>query len=79
MNPRSPSGGSWGPRLNNATRYRFFGVLMGPSWGRLGAVLGPSWAVLGASRPPSRSQKSKKINVEIEPLFDTPWEGYILR
>ena len=51
------------------------GAVLEPPWGRLG----PSWAVLGASRSPSRSQISKKINVEIEPLFDTPWEGYIFR
>ena len=51
------------------------GAVLEPPWGRLG----PSWAVLGASRSPSRSQKSKKINVKIEPIFVTLWEGYIFR
>ena len=48
--------GSWGafgaslvPKPKNEVSYRFLGVLLGPSWGRLGAVLGLSWAVLGRS------------------------------
>ena len=72
-------GGSWGPRPNNAMRNPFFGVLLGAFWGRLGVVFGLSLAILGASWPPRQSQKSKKNDIKIELLFDTPWENYILR
>ena len=65
-------GGYWGPRPNNAMSYPFFGVLLGPSWSRLGAVwglLGRSWGHLGLQAGAKNPKKSmSKSNHFLIPL-----------
>ena len=50
-------GSSWRPKPKKEKSYPFWGVILGPSWGRLGAVLGPSWAALASNMEPKSRQK----------------------
>ena len=68
-------GASWAPPGSKTPPRR----LLKASW----AVLGPSWGPLGGEHGSNKAPKLSKhpitICIKLGPIFDTPWEGYILR